>query len=173
MCRRLPCYSIAGSASRWSPEAYTVGLCARLRWLRPRPVQRSKRSPLMPFRSLTSTVFALAQQLFPGKGVDLSNAWRTRQFEYQWLRALAEHYADFWRATEDALVFAATLLKLGPHPGQAHAAHGSLSGAPGLARGPAGSAGTQEEGPPAGIPVQRDPADTPRGRREFPAGGDL
>ena len=57
-------------------------------------------------------VFALAEQLFPGKGVDLSNAWRTRQFEYQWLRALAGHYADFWRSTEDALVFAATLLKL-------------------------------------------------------------
>jgi 2-haloacid dehalogenase len=33
-------------------------------------------------------VFALAEQLFPGKGADLSNAWRTRQFEYQWLRAL-------------------------------------------------------------------------------------
>jgi 2-haloacid dehalogenase len=47
-------------------------------------------------------VFALAEQLFPGKGVDLSNAWRTRQFEYQWLRALAGQYADFWRATEDA-----------------------------------------------------------------------
>jgi 2-haloacid dehalogenase len=57
-------------------------------------------------------VFALAEQLFPGKGADLSNAWRTRQFEYQWLRALAGHYADFWRVTEDALVFAATLLKL-------------------------------------------------------------
>jgi 2-haloacid dehalogenase len=57
-------------------------------------------------------VFALVEQLFPGKGVDLSNTWRTRQFEYQWLRALAGHYADFWQATEDALVFAATLLKL-------------------------------------------------------------
>jgi 2-haloacid dehalogenase len=57
-------------------------------------------------------VFALAEQLFPGKGTDLSNAWRTRQFEYQWLRALAGQYADFWQATEDALVFAATLLQL-------------------------------------------------------------
>ena len=57
-------------------------------------------------------VFALAEQLFPGKGADLSNAWRTRQFEYQWLRALAGRYAGFWQATEDALIFAATLLKL-------------------------------------------------------------
>jgi len=57
-------------------------------------------------------VFALAEQLFPGRGVELSNAWRTRQFEYQWLRALARQYADFWQTTEDALVFSAQLLKL-------------------------------------------------------------
>ncbi len=58
------------------------------------------------------SVIALAEQLFPGKGVDLGNAWRTRQFEYQWLRALSRQYADFWQATEDSLAFAADLLKL-------------------------------------------------------------
>lgn len=52
-------------------------------------------------------IFKLADTLFPGKGVDLGNAWRTRQFEYQWLRALGGQYVDFWQATEDALVFAA------------------------------------------------------------------
>jgi 2-haloacid dehalogenase len=54
----------------------------------------------------------LAEKLFPGKGVELSNAWRIRQFEYQWLRALSGRYADFWQSTEEALVFAANLLKL-------------------------------------------------------------
>lgn len=57
-------------------------------------------------------VFGLAETLFPGKGTELSNAWRTRQFEYQWLRALAGCYADFWQTTEDGLIFAAKLLKL-------------------------------------------------------------
>lgn len=57
-------------------------------------------------------VSALAEQLFPGKGAELSNAWRTRQFEYQWLRNISRRYADFWRTTEDALVFAAQLLRL-------------------------------------------------------------
>lgn len=57
-------------------------------------------------------IFAPAEQLFPGKGMELSNAWRTRQFEYQWLRALTGRYVDFWQATEDALVFSAELLKL-------------------------------------------------------------
>ena len=57
-------------------------------------------------------VFALVEKFFPGKGAELSNAWRTRQFEYQWLRALSQRYADFWRVTGDALVFAANMLKL-------------------------------------------------------------
>jgi 2-haloacid dehalogenase len=55
---------------------------------------------------------ALAEQLFPGKGAELTNAWRTRQFEYQWLRALTGRYADFLQATDDALAFACELLKL-------------------------------------------------------------
>lgn len=35
------------------------------------------------------SVFALCENLFPGKGSELGSAWRTRQFEYQWLRALS------------------------------------------------------------------------------------
>jgi 2-haloacid dehalogenase len=57
-------------------------------------------------------VFGLAETLFPGKGAELSNTWRTRQFEYQWLRVLSGRYADFWQTTEDGLVFAAKLLQL-------------------------------------------------------------
>ena len=55
---------------------------------------------------------AVAERLFPGKGAPLGNAWRTRQFEYQWLRVLSGHYADFWQTTEEALVFAARALRL-------------------------------------------------------------
>jgi len=57
-------------------------------------------------------IFALAETLFPGKGKALGSAWRKRQFEYQWLRALAGQYKDFWQATEDGLLFAAKQLKL-------------------------------------------------------------
>jgi 2-haloacid dehalogenase len=57
-------------------------------------------------------VAAKAESLFPGRGDALMAAWRTRQFEYQWLRALAEDYADFLSATRDGLVFAARALKL-------------------------------------------------------------
>jgi 2-haloacid dehalogenase len=57
-------------------------------------------------------VAAKTEELFPGRGLELSNAWRTRQFEYTWLRTLGGNYADFWQVTEQALVFAAKLLKI-------------------------------------------------------------
>jgi 2-haloacid dehalogenase len=57
-------------------------------------------------------VVALAEQYFPGTGAELGNVWRTRQFEYTWLRTLMGRYANFWQVTEDALVFAANSLKL-------------------------------------------------------------
>lgn len=55
---------------------------------------------------------ALAEELFPGRGMELTNAWRTRQFEYTWLRTMMNDYADFQQVSEDALIFAARLLKL-------------------------------------------------------------
>jgi 2-haloacid dehalogenase len=56
------------------------------------------------------TVLASADALFPEAG--LGDEWRTRQFEYTWLRIAAQSYADFWEVTNDALVFAANRLKL-------------------------------------------------------------
>jgi 2-haloacid dehalogenase len=81
-------------------------------------------------------VFALAETLFPGKGTELGNAWRTRQFEYQWLRALGGQYADFSRTTEDALVFAARQLQLDLTPdkrAQLMAAYAKLTAWPDVA----------------------------------------
>jgi 2-haloacid dehalogenase len=57
-------------------------------------------------------VFAKAEELFPGRGTELGNIWRTRQFEYTWLRTVAGQYADFWQLTDDALSFAAKAVKV-------------------------------------------------------------
>jgi 2-haloacid dehalogenase len=57
-------------------------------------------------------IFDLADDLFPGRGAELSNIWRARQFEYTWLRSLGGKYVDFWQVTEDSLQFAAKLLKI-------------------------------------------------------------
>ena len=40
-------------------------------------------------------VFALVNELYPEKGVELSNVWRTRQFEYTWLRTMSRRYSDW------------------------------------------------------------------------------
>jgi 2-haloacid dehalogenase len=58
------------------------------------------------------SVIALGEQLFPGQGTALSNTWRLKQLQYTWARTLMGHYEDFWKVTEDGLVFAAKSLKL-------------------------------------------------------------
>jgi 2-haloacid dehalogenase len=57
-------------------------------------------------------VAARTEEIFPGRGLELGNAWRARQFEYTWLRTLGGHYADFWQVTQESLIFAAKLLKI-------------------------------------------------------------
>jgi 2-haloacid dehalogenase len=57
-------------------------------------------------------IATLAETLFPGMGPELINLWRTRQFEYTWLRTAAGSYTDFMRVTEDSLVYATNSLKL-------------------------------------------------------------
>jgi 2-haloacid dehalogenase len=57
-------------------------------------------------------VFARGEQLYPGRGAELGNAWRGRIFEYTWLRTTADNYRDFLGVIEDALVFAARSLNL-------------------------------------------------------------
>jgi len=57
-------------------------------------------------------VAALAEAELPGRGAELMALWRTRQFEYSWLRVVAHDYADFWQCTDDALRFAAASLNV-------------------------------------------------------------
>jgi 2-haloacid dehalogenase len=57
-------------------------------------------------------VFQACEIVAPGKGSELASVWRTRQFEYQWLRGLGGRYEDFYSATEAALEFAARSLEL-------------------------------------------------------------
>jgi 2-haloacid dehalogenase len=63
-------------------------------------------------------IAALVEQLFPGRGSELTREWRSRQFEYTWLRALSGSYVDFWQVTSDALAFAGKRLKIEIAPEQ-------------------------------------------------------
>lgn len=50
---------------------------------------------------------ALEREL-PGRGAAVAEGFRTRLFEYGWLRALGGRYQDFWALSQDALDAAAT-----------------------------------------------------------------
>ncbi len=52
------------------------------------------------------------ERVFPGRGREFTNLWRTRQFEYSWLRSITGRYVDFFAITEGALIYTAAAMKL-------------------------------------------------------------
>ena len=87
------------------------------------PATRLQAAARSPFKAVAFDSFVLfnpdsivsaADAVFPGKGRELANVWRTRQFEYSWLRSISGRYVDFFAVTEDALVYAAHTMKLEP-----------------------------------------------------------
>lgn len=66
------------------------------------------------------SVIWTCNQIFPDQGPALSQAWRSKQLEYTWLRSLMGRYEDFWQVTESALLFACKTLRL-PCPPAARA----------------------------------------------------
>jgi 2-haloacid dehalogenase len=57
-------------------------------------------------------VMSAVEQVSPGKGREFINLWRTRQFEYSWLRSITNRYVDFSAVTESALVYTANAMKV-------------------------------------------------------------
>src|SRR5882724_10284204 len=53
-----------------------------------------------------------AEELLTGNGTALSQLWRSKQLEYSWLRTLMGRYENFWKITEDALIFSCRALNL-------------------------------------------------------------
>ena len=58
------------------------------------------------------SVTSLCEQLFPGKGDALAQLWRVKQLQYSMMRSLMGRHRDFWRLTEDGLVYACKSLGL-------------------------------------------------------------
>lgn len=52
------------------------------------------------------------EEVFQGKGLEISQIWRQKQLEYSWLHALMGKYTDFWKITKDALCYALESLEL-------------------------------------------------------------
>jgi len=58
------------------------------------------------------SVIARCNELFPGRGKELSQLWRTKQLEYTWLRSLMGRYEPFESITRAALVYCCRALGL-------------------------------------------------------------
>ena len=56
------------------------------------------------------SVVSAVDRIAPGKGRELTNLWRSRQFEYSWLRSISGRYVDFSAITSDALRYAANAM---------------------------------------------------------------
>ncbi len=64
------------------------------------------------------SVARVAEAIVPKRGMELWNSWKTRQFEYSWLRASAGKYVDFEAVTSEALSYAARDLKVSLAPAE-------------------------------------------------------
>lgn len=59
-----------------------------------------------------NSVIPTVEAAYPGKGAEFTKAWRSKQFEYGFLRSITNRHADFFKVTEDALVYTAEAMKL-------------------------------------------------------------
>lgn len=58
------------------------------------------------------SVVRRCEAFYPGKGAALSQAWRTKQLEYTWLRSLMGRYKPFSEVTREALAYACEAMGL-------------------------------------------------------------
>jgi 2-haloacid dehalogenase len=59
-----------------------------------------------------NSVIPAVEETYPGKGAEFTRAWRAKQYEYGFLRTITNRHADFFKVTEDALVYTAKAMKL-------------------------------------------------------------
>ena len=56
------------------------------------------------------SVVSAVDRIAPGRGREFTSMWRTRQFEYSWLRSISGRYVDFSAITSDALRYTANAM---------------------------------------------------------------
>ena len=62
------------------------------------------------------SVAATIERLFPGRGAELSQLWRSKQLEWTWQRSLMRRYVPFSQVTRDALAYACAALRISTAP---------------------------------------------------------
>jgi 2-haloacid dehalogenase len=59
-----------------------------------------------------NSVVPEVERTFPGKGLEFTKAWRTKQFEYGFLRSITKQHRDFLAVAGDALDYTAEAMHL-------------------------------------------------------------
>jgi 2-haloacid dehalogenase len=59
-----------------------------------------------------SSVTPEVEKVFPGKGAEFTKIWRSKMFEYGFLRSITQREDDFFKVTGDALVYTAKAMNL-------------------------------------------------------------
>ncbi len=65
-----------------------------------------------------NSVVAEVDKVFPGKGMDITKAWRSKLFEYGFLRSITNQHRDFFKVAGDALDYTLEAMKLTVTPAQ-------------------------------------------------------
>lgn len=64
-----------------------------------------------------NSVVEQVEKEFPGRGMEFTKLWRSKQFEYGFLRSITHRYRDFFQVTGDALDYTAEAMHLSLSPG--------------------------------------------------------
>jgi 2-haloacid dehalogenase len=59
-----------------------------------------------------NSIIPKVEEVYPGKGEAFVKMWRSKQFEYGYLRSITSHHKDFFQVTEDALIYTANSMGL-------------------------------------------------------------
>src|SRR5690349_24377465 len=63
-----------------------------------------------------NSILPAVEKEFPGRGAEFVRTWRSKQFEYGFLRSITHQYRDFFQVTDDALVYTTHLMSLDLKP---------------------------------------------------------
>ena len=63
-----------------------------------------------------NSVVPEVEKVFTGKGLEFVKAWRSKQFEYAFIRSITKSYKDFFEVTADALDYTAEQMHLKLNP---------------------------------------------------------
>jgi len=63
-----------------------------------------------------NSIVPAVEKEFPGRGLEFTKAWRSKQFEYGFIRSVTHRHEDFFVVTGDALDYTAEALKLSMTP---------------------------------------------------------